>query len=228
MCIMGLMPDVSKLVVRFLLGDGMLISTKDATCERQAWRPDLPVAIPKGGEQRRWIVEALVENRHRYIAYLMTRVGDQAIAQDLFQDLCVRAIERSSSLRDSDLASHWLYRVMYSVLIDYLRSNKARTQREGMYAIESHVLQGDIDTPDEEMKTCSCAALLLEKLSPEDRTLLQKIDMLDEPRDVVAQGTGISRQTLRVRLHRARQALRSMVLRTCGECSDTGFRECEC
>jgi RNA polymerase sigma-70 factor (ECF subfamily) len=58
---------------------------------------------------------------------------------------------------------------------------------------------------------------------------LRRIDLHGESHTKVANDLGISINLLRVRLHRARQALKQALLRSCCKtCHDHGFMNCEC
>jgi hypothetical protein len=54
------------------------------------------------------------------------------------------------------------------------------------------------------------------------------VDLLGQPRSKVAKALGISANNLGVRLHRARGALHSALLRFCTTCPTHGFLNCAC
>jgi DNA-directed RNA polymerase specialized sigma24 family protein len=53
------------------------------------------------------VVEALVDNHRRFLAFLERRVGSRAVAEDLLQDAFVRGLERAPTLRRSEAATAW-------------------------------------------------------------------------------------------------------------------------
>jgi len=55
------------------------------------------------------------------LSFLRKRVGDDGVAQDLFQQSVLRAIERQSLLRRREDAVAWFYSILRHTLVDYLR-----------------------------------------------------------------------------------------------------------
>jgi RNA polymerase sigma-70 factor (ECF subfamily) len=75
---------------------------------------------------------------------------------------------------------------------------------------------------------CGCVTGLLETLKPEYAQALRLVDL--EGRSVVelARETAITPNNAGVRVHRAREALRRQLARTCGACSEHGCLDCSC
>ena len=83
----------------------------------------------------------------------------------------------------------------------------------------------DVDTE----AVCTCFYTLLPTLKPEFSEILRRIDLDGESREHVAKDLGITGNLTRVRLHRARQALKRELLKSCGACCQKhGFMDCEC
>ena len=204
--------------------------TSRSSDEPAASGESMPVGSPSLTERNHVIVvRALCVDRSRYTAYFSTRTGDRTLAQDLFQELCLRAIERSDALRRSELVAGWLYRIAHSVLVDHMRSNTSRAWRETTYASELLLLQPAVVDDEAVDNSCLCPIDLLDDLADLDRHLLQKIYMQGHSRAALSGELGISQASLRVRLHRARKALREAVLNVCGNCvTPTQFNQCFC
>lgn len=58
--------------------------------------------------------------------------------------------------------------------------------------------------------------------------LIRHIDLEDGDRATVAAELGIMRGTFGVRLHRARLALKNLLLAVCISCPEHGFDDCAC
>jgi len=58
--------------------------------------------------------------------------------------------------------------------------------------------------------------------------VLQLADLDGQPADAVAKQIGISRNNLKVRLHRARRQLRTRLEQTCQLCATHGCLDCHC
>jgi RNA polymerase sigma factor (sigma-70 family) len=173
---------------------------------------------------------ALTQNNRAFLQFLLRRLGDPDDAKDVFQNFCLRVVNASDTVRQTDSMVAWLYSVLRSTLTDHYRSEGARRRREAHYAREQIVLSDDPVAIDKELEEaiCGCFYGLLPALRSEYAEILRRIDLVGEPRKKVASDLGVSVANVRVRLHRARQALRKSLGGSCGSCCRHGFRECNC
>ena len=180
------------------------------------------------------VESALLRSRTMFHDFLVRRLGSVDAADDVFQDFYLRAVAKGSELKKDESVISWLYRVLRSTLVDYLRKEQRRLQRERTFAGQPLAALTDdwsIWTRFEaelHAVICECFYEILPTLKPEYRDVLWRIDFLGEPRRVVAQSLGIETNTLAVRLHRARGALRETLLRVCQTCPEHGFEACSC
>jgi RNA polymerase sigma-70 factor (ECF subfamily) len=65
-------------------------------------------------------------------------------------------------------------------------------------------------------------------LKPEYAEVLRRVDFDERDPATVARELGLSSTNMRVRLHRARQALREQLERSCGTCATHACLECAC
>ncbi len=177
-----------------------------------------------GAETNPAAIDALVENHRLFLAFLERRVGNRAQAEDILQAAFVRGIEKSGAIRDTDSAVPWFYRLLRNALIDHYR-------RTGL---ESRVLTGEADEERAayEMEVrgeiCACIRSLLPALKPEYVEMIERVDLREEPLVGVARALGITPNNAAVRLHRARNALRKQLERSCGTCATHGCLDCRC
>jgi len=153
------------------------------------------------------LIEPLLAGLYR-AAYRLA--GNRADAQDLVQDTCVLAWERSAELTDASHLDHWLLRVLYHRFIDGAR----RSSRAPVRPLNG----GDDPTPDLRSAAPGPEALA-EQAELERRLDAAWLKLERGQRALVAlraEGyglaeieaiTGIGRDALRVRLHRARRSL---------------------
>jgi RNA polymerase sigma factor (sigma-70 family) len=72
-------------------------------------------------------LEALIHRYEKQIfAYIMTKVGNEQLAQDLFQDSFIKIINclRAGSYVDEGKFLAWAYRVTHNLIVDYWRVTK--------------------------------------------------------------------------------------------------------
>lgn len=176
------------------------------------------------------IMQRLIEKEPAFRAFLRRRTGDDALADDILQHSLIRAVERHRTLRRGESAVAWFYRILRHALADYYRSQGAEARRNEAFLRTLTVSGADREPPLDEVKTAACACLhrLLPNLRENYAELIRRIDLEDESPALVAKELKISRNNLTVRLHRARQALRSALEAACGICSRHGCLNCTC
>lgn len=141
------------------------------------------------------------------VAYRLIRnVPD---AQDLVQDTCVAACEHPSDVATADHPERWLLRVLHNRFIDRTR----RGQRSPFVSLVDREAAQRVPSPaagPEELMHQADGERILEQaflqLEPMQRTVLA---LRAEGHDLAAIEaiTGIGREVLRARLHRARRML---------------------
>lgn len=169
----------------------------------------------------------LIENRRAFLRFLTRRVGSGDIAEEVLQQFYLRAISKASDIKKRESVLQWFFRVLSSTLADFYRGETARRQGEGEYAHLQPESLNEFNTDTE--LVCMCFYQLLPMLKPEYAEALQRIDLRGESRAKVAEDLSITLNLVRVRLHRARQALKHALLASCkGCCPEHGFMNCEC
>jgi RNA polymerase sigma factor (sigma-70 family) len=170
---------------------------------------------------------ALVQNRKNFLQFLTRRVENKELAEEILQQFCIKALNKGGALKNPESVVAWLYRVLNSTLTDFYRSEAKRRQGEAEYTRQEsdHVQELDVNP----VTVCLCLYKLLPTLKAEYSEILQRIDLSGESHASVARDLRITDNLVRVRLHRARQALKQVLLRSCCKtCHEHGFMNCEC
>lgn len=177
------------------------------------------------GELSPAVVESLVGNHRRFLGFLERRVGSQALAEEILQSAYVRTLERGGELREDEGAVAWFYRLLRNALVDHYRRQGA----EGR-ALEREARELSEVGPDPELTqtVCACIHDLLPALKPEYAELVRRVDLEGRGVPEVAREVGITANNAGVRLHRARQALKKQLERSCGTCAAHGCLDCTC
>jgi len=170
---------------------------------------------------------ALIQNRQAFLQFLNRRARSMEIAEEILQQFCLRALSKGGDLKKPESVVAWLYRVLNSTLADFYRCQARNRQGEAEYArlqsLHSQAFDVDLAT------VCTCVSQLIPTLKLEYSDILQRIDLNGKSRTTVAGELGITPNLVRVRLHRARQALKRVLLMSCCQsCHDSGFMNCEC
>ena len=140
--------------------------------------------------------------------------GSKPEAEDLFQDVLVKAFARLDNLLDVREPGPWLCRVMYNHFID----NRRRFARARLVCVEESQLRGqsldslpgDLDPVRDAERLDDIMRLgqALATLSDEHRVVILLHDIEDYKLAEIHQITGDPVGTIKSRLHRARARLR--------------------
>jgi RNA polymerase sigma factor (sigma-70 family) len=163
-----------------------------------------------GGKSTVERFEALIGRHYQLLyrtAYRFTRsVPD---AEDLVQEVCVRAYARLDELEQLDQPHSWLLCVMRRIFIDQLR----RFDRTHVESIEMHdtaAFAADGPGPSEQTESALWTRKLdraWQRLDEDQRALLALHDVEGYTLAELMEMTGLKEGTLKSRLHRARARL---------------------
>jgi len=196
--------------------------------KRKKSHSDVPGGSRKTGLQE--VIGLILDNESAFRSFLLKRLGDNSISDDLFQECLLRAVEHQHSIKNHESVVAWFYRVLRNAVIDYYRSKAARLSRHETFEKDSQAL-GDLEVPslDEVRPTvCACLERVLMALRPSYAELIQRVDLSGESTADVATALQLSTSNTLVRLHRARKALRNGLEATCGVCTRHGCLNCTC
>ena len=175
------------------------------------------------------VLEVLVENHRRFLAFLERRVGSRAEAEDILQDAFVRSLEkdRVDTLRDPQAVIPWFYRLLRNAVIDHHRHRGAEDRALAYAAGTADEAEPGADEMLRD-EVCACVAALVETLKPEYATAIKRVDLDGAAVAEFAREAGITANNAGVRLHRAHEALRRQLALCCGTCATHGCLDCHC
>jgi RNA polymerase sigma-70 factor (ECF subfamily) len=167
----------------------------------------------------------LLKNRAQFLGFVMSKVDDEALAEDILQDSLLKALKAAPELKDQDRLVPWFFQIVRNAITDTYR-RRAVSQR-GLERFAETEFEGTV-SPAEESALCECFRGLLPALKPEYSQLIESMDLGGATSDEMAEQLGITANNLKVRHHRARQQLRSRLETICGVCAEHGCTDCSC
>ncbi len=168
------------------------------------------------------VTEALTQHSDELRAFVIKRVGALE-ADEVLQNAAKKAFEKSDSLQDKDRVLPWLYQIHRNSSIDALRK----------LAHKERLFQGiqddfDVQSPDDKVDNCSCSIQQALSLKPDYASILSMVDVGNVSLSEAANRLNISKNNATVRLHRAREALKSAMQSHCGVTSYNECADCKC
>jgi RNA polymerase sigma-70 factor (ECF subfamily) len=165
----------------------------------------------------------LPSQRPRFLAFLLARLSDPTLAEDLLQAAYLKLLTHASALRNPARVEAWFYRVLRNLVADYHRAQAARPEVAG-----EDVLSALPAPPKSRPNLCPCMTRELGALHPGYTAAVRAVDLEEQPVAHDARGAGISDGNASVRLHRARRALRARLESVCQSCAGRGCLDCTC
>ena len=166
--------------------------------------------------------ELVERNTARLLAVAQRLLRNEHEAHDAVQDAFLQAFKGLAAFNGAAKLSTWLHRIVVNAALMRLRSRKHRAERSiddllprfdesgewaeepGQLAVSSHELL-------EQRETRAAVRRCIDQLPDTYRTVLLMRDIEDLDTDEVAESLGISANAVKIRLHRARQALRTLI-----------------
>lgn len=158
--------------------------------------------------------QAVRMHKDRVHSYATMILRDRAEAQDVAQEALVRLWEHRRTV-DRQGVRRWLLRTAHNLCVDQIRRRKTRSEvGDG----ESVMNQRPDNAPNPERRTEAgelggSIARALAALSPQDRAVVVMREVQGMPYDEIAAALDLPLGTLKARLHRARERLRSRLVR---------------
>jgi RNA polymerase sigma-70 factor (ECF subfamily) len=172
------------------------------------------------------VIASLREGHREFLRFVSRQTQNLHDAEDILQDFYLKAIRSARTIKEQGALKGWLAQVLRRTVTDYYR--RASVRKAALLRLEiAEGLLVKIDD-DAERAVCSCLYRILPTMPSEYAQLIWQVDLLGQPRSKVAKALGISANNLGVRIHRARRALHSALLRFCTTCPTHGFLNCTC
>ena len=144
----------------------------------------------------------------RLRAFIMTRVDNPADVDDILQEVFVKIARRTSTLRDPDRLTTWVFRIANNAIIDHYRAAPRRRELpvDDLPTISVSSPQEDaIDDPARVREQLgSCIQPLLDHLPERYREALELVELEGMAQTEAAKKLGLSVSGMKSRVQRGR------------------------
>lgn len=150
------------------------------------------------------------ENVNRVYALSLRMTANAGEAEELTQDIFVRAWTKLGTFRGESAFSTWLHRLAVNVIIQSRRSRNRRWDRETSMEDLTVV---DVGLPDSPVEPITDLERAIRTLPPGARLVFLLHDVEGFKHEEIANRTGTAVGTVKAQLHRARKLLRKILER---------------
>jgi len=158
--------------------------------------------------------------RPRLTAFIGKMTKNERDVEDLVQDTLIKVARNWDSFRGESTLSSWIFQIASNICVDYFRVCSSKPE---MYKEESKIqalLSEGILRQIEKKELDACVQDGIANLSEVDRRILIMYYMDGTPVKEIAVAEGISTNSAKVRLHRARKRFRDSCASSCNVSSD--------
>ncbi|MCX6944805.1 MAG: sigma-70 family RNA polymerase sigma factor [Opitutales bacterium] len=179
---------------------------------------DLVGCLARVRQRDQAAARALVDHLYPLVAriiraHLPRRVAEEDLAQDIF----LKMFHRLEQYQGVVPFAHWVSRIAVTTCIDQLRAQQSRPEFRwaDLSANECDVLEAVL-TDERDVATGDALAAhelvhkLLDQLKPDDRLVIQLLDLEQKTTAEIAALTGWSQSLVKVRAFRARRKLQKL------------------
>jgi RNA polymerase sigma-70 factor (ECF subfamily) len=142
--------------------------------------------------------------------FIRARLSDPSLADDLTQEVFVKALRSLSDGKEIQRLDAWMYQVARTTIVDHYRGKS------------EHHLPLDEDFPElvsevanEHQQLAGCLEPFIERLPEKYKKTLIEVDLKHSPLKALAKKEGISISAVKSRAARGRKMLKELVMECC-------------
>ena len=143
-------------------------------------------------------------------SFILSRVNESTVAEDILQDVFMRILSRIESLTDCDKLQSWIYQITRNAIIDYYRSRKKTSELPPTLTAPdaefSNTVREDID---------ACLLPMINSLADPYREAVMLSEIEGKTQNEVAQKQGVSLSGAKSRVQRGRAMIKEMMFGCC-------------
>lgn len=148
--------------------------------------------------------------RHQLLNFVKKRIDDINLAEDIVQDVFLKAKLKIHTLNDSGKIRSWLFQITRNCITDYYRNKKPQINLDDKLKIENEAQENDV------YNRLQLNVLgMLQKLPPKYKQALFLADYKGLTHKEVSQIIGISYTGAKTRIQRGRKMMREIYLDCC-------------
>jgi len=160
---------------------------------------------------------SIIVNRYKNKAFSMLKrmLKNEFDAEEVLQDCFLKAYNSLSSFKGESKFSTWFYRIVYNTALTRLSSQKRKTESE-MTSVEDHFnLESEYRSDEIEREDVNqLIRKTISKLPERYSAIITMFYLSEMSIEEISEVTAMSISNVKVMLHRSRNSLRDLILKT--------------
>ena len=148
--------------------------------------------------------------------FIFALVKDEWVADDLIQDTFIKVQKNLNQLKEESKLSSWIFKIAYHLCQDHFRKTGQLWKREQVISEKKELLSGPLfQMQFEQHQMGECVQDKIRLLPESYQTVLVLFDLMEFSQQEIAEILEISIENVKVRLHRARRKLKTILEEEC-------------
>lgn len=179
--------------------------------------PDIDMAVIKSVLQGKQSDYAILVNKYqRYVFTVVLRyVNKREVAEELSQDIFVKAYRNLLNFKGESKFSTWLYTIVHTSCLSYLRKKSDSTilleEETLIFVQDKKTQQPSVTDKIEVVDKASAINSAINLLPPSEAHIVTLFYLAEQSVNEIAEITGISVANVKVKLFRSRTKLREII-----------------
>ena len=148
--------------------------------------------------------------------FIFALAKDEWVADDLVQETFIKVQKNLNQLRDDSKMSSWIFKIAYNLCQDHFRNTSQSSKREQVLCGKKEIFSEPLFQKEfEQYQMGECVQDKIRLLSESYQTVLILFDLMEFSHQEIADILDSSVENVKVRLHRARKQLKTILEKEC-------------
>ena len=148
--------------------------------------------------------------------FIFALVKDEWVADDLIQETFIKVQKNLIQLKEESKLSSWIFRIAYNLCQDHFRKMSQSSKSDRVLTEKKEILAEPLFQKElEQHQMGECVQEKVRLLPESYQTVLVLFDLMEFSHQEIAEILDISVENVKVRLHRARKKLKTILEEEC-------------
>jgi len=148
--------------------------------------------------------------------FIFALVKDEWVADDLIQETFIKVQKNLNQLREESKISSWIFRIAYNLCQDHFRKMSQSSKSDQVLVEKREILAAPLFQKEfEQHQMGECIQDKIRLLPESYQTVLILYDLMEFSHQEIAEIVDTSVENVKVRLHRARKKLKTILEQNC-------------